>query len=128
MEFVLHAAEYAVPVAEGGLAEEPHRGVPRAVVAAARPAPLADRAEPTQTRTPRPPARWATAVSGVITRSRWRHDGRGLHEVASAAAGQLDDRKPAGQGRELIQAMVGLQADQPDARQLGQWGKLGQRK
>ena len=79
-----------------------------------------------QTRTPRPPARWATAESGAITRSRCVM--MAAVAVKSAArAGQLGDRKPPGAGLELIQPMFNLQRDQPDAWQLGQWGKLRER-
>ena len=54
------------------------------------------------------------------------HDRGGLHEVAAPAARQLDDREPPVRCLELIQAMFGLQADQPNARQLGQRREVGQ--
>ena len=122
-----HPSKDVVPIAERGLAEQPHGGIPRAVVATGEPAPVADRAEGDPDRHTEAPGQVGHRRIGSDHQVEMGHDGRGLGEVATAAAGQLDDRQPAGQGSELIQAVVGLQADQPDARQLGQRGKLGQR-
>ena len=73
----------------------------------------------TQTGTPRPPARWATAVSAVITRSRWDMiEAVSMKSRPRRPVSSVTGKRPA-KIRELIQAMDGLQADQPDARQLG---------
>ncbi len=86
-----------------------------------------------QTGKPRLPARWETAVSGVMIRSSWlataavsRKSRLVLPSVDRAR--QLHDRKPASQRSKLIHAVALLQTDKTDPLHHGERGDLIQRK
>ena len=87
-----------------------------------RHSPTVERAN--QTGTPRPPARWATEVSGVITRSSRLIDGGGVEEVARTCAARSRRSGTARQGGDLVQAVVRLDADQLDARNVARGREL----
>ena len=79
----------------------------------------------THTGTPSAPARWATAVSAVMTRSRIAQDRGGDEEVIESGA-EVGDGEAVGDRGELVTARALLQAEEPDPRDAGQGGELEQ--
>ena len=126
-QHVGHPAEDDVPLAEPGLPEDPHRGIPGAVLAVEHPPPLADGRERQPDRDAEPAREMGHGRVRGDDQVQQADERRGIDEVARPFARELDDREPAVQRGDLFQPIDRLNADEPHSREVGDGRQLGQR-
>ena len=117
--------ENAVPVADLRLAKEPHldttvcRRAPLAM-------PIVDGAKASPHSQSEAAGQMRQCRVGRDHQVEVGHDRGRLHQVTAPPPRQIDHRETSVSGFELIQAMLGLEADQLNARQLGQRCEMSQ--
>ena len=129
LDLLGHLLEDAGPVAEGGLAEEAHGGIPGGAVAGERPAPVGDVGEGEPDGDAEGAGEVADAGVGADDEVEVLHHGGGVEESAAGSIEVVAERLDCevGQGGELIVAVAFLEADERDAGRFGDGGEGGER-